>query len=66
LTQIYNRLRGDVPQSQVTRGVSAGTYKSPHFKLLSPVARVLETLKMSGFDMFLDIQSDLGTAISSF
>lgn len=66
LNQIYNKLRGDVEQSAVTRGVADGTYKSPHFKLLSPTSRVLETLKVSGFDMFLDIQSNLAAAVASF
>ena len=66
LNHIYNKLRGNVTQSAVTQGVTAGTYKSPHLKLLSPSKRVLETLKMSGFDMFLDIQSDLHTAVASF
>ena len=66
LNTIYNKLRGNVSQSAVTQGVTAGTYKSPHFKLLAPSSRVLETLKMSGFDMFLDIQSDLATAVASF
>ncbi len=67
LNQIYNALRpsGENPET-VTRGVSAGTYKSPHLKLLAPSRRVMETLKMSGFDMFLDIQPDLQRAIASF
>lgn len=67
MNQIYNKLRAssESPNS-VSKGVAAGTYTSAHLKLLSPSARVLETLKMSGFDMFLDIQSNLGTAVSLF
>lgn len=66
LNHLYNQLRGDVAQSTVTQGLKSGTYKSEHLKLLAPHARVLETLKMSGFDMFLDIQSDLEKAVASF
>lgn len=67
LNQIYNKLRaGAEDQANVTKGVTAGTYKSPHLKILSPSARVLETLKMSGFDMFLDIRTNLQDAVASF
>jgi anti-anti-sigma factor len=67
LTQIYNALREkSETQAEVTKGVSAGTYKSSHFKLAAPGHRVLETLKMSGFDMFLDIQPSLKQALASF
>lgn len=67
LNQIYYKLReGTEDKETVTKGVNEGTYKSPHLKLLSPSARVLESLKMSGFDMFLDIYSNQKTAVSSF
>jgi anti-anti-sigma regulatory factor len=38
----------------------------PHFKLLSPQPRVEETLEMIGFDRFLEIHTDLETAVASF
>jgi anti-anti-sigma factor len=67
LNQIYNLLREKGEDTQaVTKGVTAGTYKSPHFKLLAPSSRVKETLKMSGFDMFLDIKPNLQEAVASF
>lgn len=67
LNQIYNKLRtGTEDAGAVSKGVTAGTYKSPHLKLLSPGARVLETLKMSGFDMFLDIEPNLQDAVAAF
>jgi hypothetical protein len=50
----------------VRKGVAAGTYKSPNLKILKPADNVLQTLKLSGFDMFLDIHSDLKEAIASF
>jgi anti-anti-sigma factor len=67
LNQIYNKLRTTADSTaSVSKGVAAGTYTSAHLKLLSPSARVLETLKMSGFDMFLDIQSNLKDAVARF
>lgn len=67
LNQVYNKLRAEKEDKDtVSKGVNAGTYKSPHLKLLAPNARVHETLKMSGFDMFLEIYTDLKSAIASF
>jgi anti-anti-sigma factor len=67
LNHLYNLLRAQSEDTDtVSKGVTAGTYKSPHLKLLSPSSRVLETLKMSGFDMFLDIESNLRHAVSLF
>ena len=37
LNQLYNKLReGSENKDAVSKGVTAGTYKSPHLKLLSP------------------------------
>lgn len=68
LNQIYNKLRSSSEEGSaaVTKGVAAGTYKSQHLKLLAPGPRVLETLKMSGFDMFLDIGSNLRDTVALF
>ena len=66
LNLIYNQLNREQDPSTVSKGVSAGTYKAAHFKLLAPSARVKETLKMSGFDMFLDIHSNLKDALAAF
>ncbi len=38
----------------------------PHFKLLSPQPRVEKILEMVGFDRFLEIHTDLETAVASF
>jgi anti-anti-sigma factor len=50
----------------VRKGLLAGTYRSPHLKLLNPSRDALQTLKLAGFDMFLEIHSDLRTALASF
>lgn len=67
LNQIYNQLRGEKEDQQsVSKGVTSGAYKAPHLKLLAPSSRVAQTLKMSGFDMFLEIHPNLKSALASF
>lgn len=66
---IFTLLRTDSPEDSddtVRKGVMAGTYKSPHLKLLRPSRTVLKALQVSGFDMFLDVHSDLKKAVDSF
>lgn len=71
LHALFNELRSrnrdaDLSDEQMKRGISAGTYKSPHLKLLnlSPEART--AFETSGFDMYIDSFTDLRTAIASF
>jgi anti-anti-sigma factor len=71
LNDVFNRLRGFDPESnlsddEVKKGISAGTYKSPHLKLLnlSPEARV--AFETAGFDMFIETFTDKDAAIASF
>ena len=67
--QIFMMLRDDTPEEEdaaVFGGISAGTYKSPRLKLLNPSSGVQSVLKMSGFDMFLDIYRDRKAALASF
>ena len=71
LHHIFNHLRSSDPDAKMTeeevrRGISAGTYKSPHLKLtnLSKESRV--SLELSGFDMFIDIFDDREAALASF
>jgi anti-anti-sigma factor len=47
-------------------GVTGGNFKSPHVKLLNPSKNVSRLLEISGFVLFLDIYTDLDTAIASF
>lgn len=48
------------------KGIAAGTYKSSHLKLLNPNREVLQVLKLSGFDMFLEIYSNSKKALAAF
>jgi len=68
---IFNDLRSINPDTnlsdeQMKKGISAGTYKSPHFKLLnlSPDAR--SAFETSGFDMYIDSFTDRKAALASF
>jgi anti-anti-sigma factor len=66
---LFNELRFKSPNgndSDIKKGLADGTYKSPHLKLLKPSANVIEVLKMTGYDMFLEIHTSLKTAIASF
>ena len=69
LHYIFTLLRTDSPAESdeaLKRGISAGTFYSPHLKLLKPSAHVVEALKVAGYDMFLEIHRELKHAIESF
>jgi anti-anti-sigma factor len=69
LNSLFNALRSNTPgesEEAMEKGITAGTFKSPHLKLLNPSRRVLEALQTAGFDMFLEIHHDLNHALASF
>jgi len=71
LHHIFNKLRSVHPDVNLTdedvkKGISAGTYKSPHLKLLNLSNETRTAFEMSGFDMYIDTFTDLQTAIASF
>jgi hypothetical protein len=69
LHAIYLLLRSDTPEESddaIKTGIAAGTYMSPHLKLLNPSAHVSEALKAAGYDMFLEIHRDYKHALESF
>ncbi len=67
LHEIYNLLRDSSETSAaVSQGLREGSYHSPHLKLLKPSKMVVEVLKMTGFDMFLEIFKDEKKALASF
>ena len=71
LHHLFNELRAtdtDNTQSEedVRRGISAGTYKSPHLKLLRLSKETRTAFELSGFDMFIDTFDNEQTAINSF
>ena len=71
LHTVFNDLRTRNPQSRISdeqmkKGISAGTYKSPHLKLLNLSPETKSAFTTSGFDMYIDTFTDRNAAIASF
>ncbi len=71
LHTLFNELRSRNPDAnlsdeQVKKGISAGTYKSPHLKLLNLSPATEAAFETSGFDMYIETFIDMKTAIASF
>ena len=69
ITKIFKKLRSlsmDESDEEMHKGINAGIYKSPYLKLYKPSKAVAETMKIAGFDMLLEIHSDMKAAIASF
>ena len=69
LQEVFNKLRevstGE-SDKEMYRKINDGSFESPHLKLLNPTKEVMEVLKMSGFDMLVSIEHDLGAAVAAF
>lgn len=68
---IFNQLRTFDPDSnlsdeEVKKGIGAGTYKSPHIKLLNVSPEAKTAFETAGFDMFIETHTDMQAAIASF
>jgi anti-anti-sigma factor len=63
--QLLRSAEGDSDHA-LYQGVRAGTYKSPHLKLVSPKPDVQSVLSTTGLDMFLEIHRELNAAVASF
>ena len=69
LHYVFNLLRTDsVSESDqaISKGLRDGTFKSPHLKLLSPNQNVANLLKVTGYDMFLEVYYNSDEAVKSF
>ena len=71
LHTILNELRSVNPEAnlsneQMKKGISAGTYKSPHLKLLNLSPETRTAFETSGFDMYIETFADKKAAIASF
>jgi anti-anti-sigma factor len=71
LHTIFNELRSRNPEAnlddeQMKKGISAGTYKSPHLKLLNLSPETKSAFETSGFDMYIDTFTDRKAALASF
>ena len=68
---LFNELRSRTPEANLTdeqmkKGISAGTYKSPHIKLLNLSPETKTAFETSGFDMYIDTFTDRNAALASF
>lgn len=71
LHALFNELRSRNPEAnlnneEVKKGISAGTYKSPHLKLLNLSPGTKAAFETSGFDMYIETFTDRKAAIASF
>ena len=69
LNSIFTRLREltpDVSDEEMRKGINAGTYKSPHVKLLKPSKASTVALEHSGFSLFIQSFNDPKEAMASF
>ncbi|MGH2536303.1 MAG: STAS domain-containing protein [Candidatus Promineifilaceae bacterium] len=66
---LYRLLRDGDPagdDAAERRGIIAGSYSSPHLKLLKPGKHARQALSVAGFDMFLEVYSEFSEALASF
>ena len=69
LNSIFTRLREltpDVSDEEMRKGINAGTYRSPHLKLLKPSKATTVALEHSGFSLFIESFVDAKAALASF
>ncbi|MEP7135680.1 MAG: STAS domain-containing protein [Chloroflexota bacterium] len=71
LHEIFNQLRKIHPDenlndAEMRKGINAGTYKSPHLKLLNISQEARTVFEMGGFDLYIETFTDLKQAIASF
>lgn len=69
--ELFNKLRALHPDTNLSaedikRGISAGTYKSPHLKLLNMSDEARTAFELAGFDLFIETFKDMQTAVASF
>src|SRR3972149_7695299 len=63
LHQIFNKLREvneeNVTDEEMKKGISDGTYKSPHLKLLNLSENSKVAFETAGFDLYIETFTDL-------
>ena len=68
LHYVYNLLNASDEDGgeTVRRGITQGSYKSPHLKLLRPSKNAMKALSIAGYDMFLDVHDSEKEAVAAF
>jgi len=68
---LFNKLRSLHPdtnlnEDEIKKGISSGTYKSPHLKLLNLSLEAKTSFDLAGFNLFIETYNDLQTAVASY
>jgi anti-anti-sigma factor len=66
---IFNKLRAlhkDADDDLLRKSMSTGVYKSPYLKVANLSSKVKEVFELGGFDTYIEIHSDIKSAVSSF
>ena len=68
---LFNKLRSlhpdaNLSEEEIKKGISSGTYKSPHLKLLNLSPEAKASFDLAGFNLFIESYNDLQTAIASY
>jgi anti-anti-sigma regulatory factor len=67
LHEIFEMVRDQSMSShEISQAIRKGSYTSQNLKLLKASRMVVDVLKMTGFDMFIEIYDDLKKALASF
>ena len=69
LSAIFKQLRtlnSDISEEEMLKRINAGTYKSPHLKLLNLSKQTQTAFEAAGFDMYIETFTDYQKALSSF
>jgi anti-anti-sigma factor len=69
VNHLFNQLHSDALDKDfaaVQKGLTDGTFRSPHLKLCGLNPNVRQVFSMAGFDMYLDIYPDRKTALAAF
>jgi anti-anti-sigma factor len=67
--EIFTQLRklnNEIGDDEMHKGISEGTYKSAHLKLLNLSPATETAFETAGFDMYIETFTDLQTAVNSF
>jgi anti-sigma B factor antagonist len=67
--RVFHHVAGvlrSIDETAPENGLTGGSFKSSHFKLLNPSRDVAHMLNATGFDLFLEIYRDRQTAVASF
>ena len=66
---LFNKLRDihkDANDDELRKKMSAGIYKSPYLKIANLTSRVKEAFELGGFETYIEVYSDISSAIKSF